>query len=213
MNTQSKKKLQKEANMAEDIEALIDALPKKEPVIKVKSRPFKCQFCPQAFMAIKTKRYHERSKHPEEFKDSPNLLQFICDECGLEFKRNWNLNNHKATVHNTERKFKCDAVGCLKMFKTNQSRNEHIKIHTTTYTCTFEDCNKIFKAQQAYSQHLGMHMGNQFPCTFPGCDHPPYTRKRVIITYYYYCYTYTNYVSLLFSGSPCTHQKQTQIQT
>lgn len=169
-----------QANMAEDMEELIDALPKTEPVIQDKKRPFTCQFCPQTFMATKTKNYHERSKHPEEFKDSPNLMQFFCDECGNVFKRMWNLNNHKASVHNTKRTFKCDKKGCDKLFKTNQARNEHKKVHTTTYTCSIDDCNKIFKSQQAYSQHVGMHKGNQFPCTFPGCDHPPFTRKRVM---------------------------------
>ncbi|CAO1420299.1 unnamed protein product [Diamesa tonsa] len=163
--------------MAVDIEALIDALPKKKPE---KNYPYICEFCPKAFMNIKSRRYHERTKHPEEFKDLPSLIQYICDQCGNEFKKMWNLTNHKACVHNTERTFKCDEEGCDKMFKTKQARNEHKKIHTTTYKCTFEDCNKIFKSQQAYAQHVGMHNGNQFTCTFTGCDHLPFTRKRAL---------------------------------
>ena len=170
-------------NMAEDVEKLIDVLPKKKPVIKVANPSFSCNFCPQSFKAIRTKKYHERSKHPEEFKDSPNLLQFFCEECGYEFKRVWNLKKHKESVHNTERTFKCDEEGCEKLFKTNQARNEHQKLHSTLFTCTFTDCTKTFKSQQTYRQHMGMHMGNQFPCTFPGCDHPPFTRKKVIIDF------------------------------
>lgn len=178
--------------MAEDMEKLIDALPKRE--IKPISLGHKCSFCPKTFTAMCTRKYHERSKHPEKFKD--NILQFFCDECGNEFKRLWNLNNHKNSVHNTEKTFKCDAVGCGKMFKTNIARNEHTKIHTTTYKCTFKGCEKIFRSQQSYAQHLGVHKGYQFPCTFPGCNHPPFTRKRVMNDYYYYCKTHETYDSI-----------------
>lgn len=108
------------------------------------------------------------------------VRRFLCNFCPQSFKAILTKMYHEKSKHpekfkvpSTEKTFQCVDEG------KSQAINEHKKLQSTSYSCTFTGCKKKFKSQQTYKQHMGIHKAKKIPRTFPEIYHPPLTRKKV----------------------------------
>ena len=76
-----------------------------------------------------------------DWQDEPKKSGYMCNQCGEEFTRSYDLKRHIRRVHTAERPHVCSTCG--KDFKTGDKLRRHEKIHEDkTFEC--HKCHKKF---------------------------------------------------------------------
>ena len=100
-------------------------------------------------------------------------MVYICDECGSQFSKGWNLDRHKKNFHKLN--FVCHLCG----FKTNDKQTSiiHKKHHAEEY---FEcnHCNQKIKNKYNFARHLKEQHGRKnFSCE--KCNYKTTTQHKL----------------------------------
>ncbi|XP_055376225.1 transcription factor grauzone-like [Condylostylus longicornis] len=112
---------------------------------------FKCPKCSRTFTNRKTHKDHVDTYH------DLSKVKHTCDLCCKEFLSNKTLAAHKKTHRPKEEwKFKCNYIGCDKIYASRPSLNSHIQhVHkVTTKVCDL--CGKILHSDN-FHKHMRKH--------------------------------------------------------
>ncbi|XP_003373206.1 zinc finger protein [Trichinella spiralis] len=94
-----------------------------------------------------------------------HVLAVTCDICGLMLHSSWNLEAHKARMHQTlMRHFSCPE--CKKLFKQEGDLKEHMVVHSGNYPHSCDQCGNKFKRKSELNKHLEMHQKRKYICYF-----------------------------------------------
>lgn len=111
----------------------------------------------------------------------PNLTQ--VDKSNI-------VNQDQLIIHNEHFKkvvaFKCNFVGCDKIFKDISSRNAHLKVHSTKkFKCKELNCTKEYKNKISLDEHiLVVHKGERpYKCRFCGTQFRQRHCNKIILKY------------------------------
>ncbi|CAG7816298.1 unnamed protein product [Allacma fusca] len=112
-----------------------------------------CPPCGKLFTSEQGRKLHE----PKCGYIPPHYVMppYICDDCGKEFNKRWNLQSHKKNVHNTERPFGCDQLPvecpeCHKILKSQPVFEDHFKrMHTSEGFRIYREINKRRSAKKS----------------------------------------------------------------
>ena len=101
---------------------------------------------------------------------------FKCDEDGCDYEalRNYELMEHKATVHCDERNFPCTYPGCGYASKLKRYLLPHLRMHAEdkTFVCDFEQCKFATVYFTALMFHKrGHYEDKRYACDKDGCDY------------------------------------------
>lgn len=70
----------------------------------------------------------------------------------------------------SDKRFRCDILGCSKPFKTKYSLKRHMKIHKVNKEWVCDKCNRRFALQQYLVEHDFTHTRQKpFQCKIDGC--------------------------------------------
>lgn len=140
------------------------------------AKPFKCTECPQTFPHPTDLRQHRKTHVPQELKCKfcPKVFAFkqardkhmnthviiantlTCHVCSMSFANLASVRQHHKTHFPPQ--FKCDF--CPKMFRTKDSRNQHMNIHTGAKPFKCDQCHQGFNSRSGLFQHgLNKHSG------------------------------------------------------
>lgn len=119
---------------------------------------FSCLLCPPDSDAAKTKCVaRTMSAH---FKAVHNLRVYICDICGIDFKKRMEVTEHVDEVHGgtDDGEFICDT--CQRVFTNLRQFRIHKRLHytsTKSYQCS--QCDKKYSSKNLLDEHMNMHTG------------------------------------------------------
>ena len=119
----------------------------------------------------------------------PRVFQYLCKNCKIGFKSDDKWRSHMNSVHNNDRPYVCDQIGCQMTFKRPQQLKLHQMGHNKdiSFVCIEPGCGKKLKNQAYLRRHvLFMHsQPNRYKCDWPGCEYSTgdpsqiYRHKRV----------------------------------
>ena len=90
--------------------------------------------------------------------------EWKCNECGLYFEQDYNLDAHKKNVHE-KRQFQC--LFCPKRFVKDQHRRRHEKTHTQSQLWSCDECGRNFKDKGNFIRHQKTHETSKpFQCQY-----------------------------------------------
>ena len=94
-----------------------------------------------------------------------NIMSYLCDKCGEEFSKAWELERHVKRTHKLT--FKCNL--CKFETEDKQASINHKKQHTQEYfQC--EQCNKTLNCRKSLLRHVReQHEAQRFKC--PHCNY------------------------------------------
>jgi len=113
---------------------------------------FPCTNCRLKFLTVNDLKEHNKSHHNNE-----EVIKCLVDGCGLSFKLETELVEHKEWHKTSEAKkvieakvpFVCNFEKCDKRFETEEKLAEHYFLHINTadrpYLCEYEECGKRFR--------------------------------------------------------------------
>lgn len=113
--------------------------------------PYTCVPCNKTYQ-LKTSFFsHYRDTHD----DSPR--RFVCDLCGVSYKRRATLNDHKNSAHLHVKPFDCDVCGAS--FARKYAVRKHMECHAKDkrFKCKF--CKKGFSFSIDVKRHETVHTG------------------------------------------------------
>ncbi|XP_050676683.1 zinc finger protein 675-like isoform X6 [Leptidea sinapis] len=120
---------------------------------------FKCGFCDNVYVSMKSKKLHERNVHTR------SKLIYKCGGCGEMFHSNESKKIHLRKVHNVVSKsLKCAA--CEKLFQSQKSLRIHVQrdhLVERNFECSM--CDMKFFEKQEMILHMVKHSGEKlFQC-------------------------------------------------
>lgn len=108
---------------------------------------YKCNFCP-----YKTQRKEHLVRHKAD--RHGNSRPFLCDLCGMAFKRIDALAAHKVThVEKSQRRLPYKCTTCKKAFKSRAHLKEHLAVHTSLRSHLCHICGASFKTRAVQKKH------------------------------------------------------------
>lgn len=142
-------------------------------------KPFECDKCFKAFSSkFKLVRHH--LIHSDE-------RQYRCPMCDRTFHRKDHLKNHYKVHSPVKKTYRCDKMGCLKVYSSLLSYRKHAAVHAAEegdLECKM--CGKSFATKDEIVYHLKVHAGSRtvknpsdkkYGCDY--CDRRFFTRKDV----------------------------------
>lgn len=139
---------------------------------------FKCEICSVSLSSKWSLRCHMKThKEYVESRDMEEALQYRCEECGMAFKRNDALTNHKMKVHTNERPFKC--LVCGFGFRKGSHLVNHTRLHTGEKPFMCELCGKKFRRPSYLREHARMVHGQEQPFKCEKCQKPFMTENTL----------------------------------
>ncbi|XP_034243336.1 zinc finger protein PLAG1-like [Thrips palmi] len=142
-------------------------------------KPFECDKCMKAFSS-KFKLVRHLLIHSDE-------RQYCCPMCDRTFHRKDHLKNHLKVHSPVKKTYRCDKVGCLKVYSSFLSYRKHAAVHAAEegdLECKM--CGKTFPTKDEIVYHLKVHAGSRtvknpsdkkYGCDY--CDRRFFTRKDV----------------------------------
>lgn len=119
---------------------------------------FKCtwQGCDAAYLTNHELGYHVRQQHTHI-----GMKWFECthDDCVLQFDTTGALKEH-LEVHDGTRPYACNVEGCGRGYKGPAALAAHAKAHWP-FACTAAKCKKLFKDEESREEHLKSEHGPQ----------------------------------------------------
>ncbi|XP_071149907.1 zinc finger protein ZFP2-like [Mytilus edulis] len=139
---------------------------------------FKCDICSVSLSSKWSLRCHMKThKEYVNSRDMVDTLQYPCEECGMAFKRNDALSNHKMKVHTNERPFKC--LVCGVGFRKGSHLMNHSRLHTGEKPFMCELCGKKFRRPSYLRDHARMVHGQEQPFKCEKCSKPFMTENTL----------------------------------
>lgn len=142
-------------------------------------KPFECDKCMKAFSS-KFKLVRHLLIHSDE-------RQYRCPMCDRTFHRKDHLKNHLKVHSPVKKTYRCDKMGCMKVYSSLLSYRKHAAVHAAEegdLDCKM--CGKSFATKDEIVYHLKVHAGSRTvknPSDKKyGCDHCDrrfFTRKDV----------------------------------
>ena len=91
----------------------------------------------------------------------------ICDICYKSFSTLGNMRNHKMTIHENYRPFKCTFPGCNKKYSIENRYQVHMRTHLGVKPFICQICSKSFNEKGNLKTHLKFHSElRPFKCPF-----------------------------------------------
>ena len=89
-------------------------------------------------------------------------MKYLCQVCGQNFPFASDLASH-ASIHSTEKKFKCTYPKCIKMYKTKAEYNCHYNYRHKQKSAESQEikckmCDKMFSKVKYLKEHMKSHM-------------------------------------------------------
>uniref|UniRef100_A0A182PW64 C2H2-type domain-containing protein n=1 Tax=Anopheles epiroticus TaxID=199890 RepID=A0A182PW64_9DIPT len=131
-------------------------------------RPFKCPFDDCGFAFISSGDLH---KHVRRHTQHPTPKPHVCDQCGKDFERSYDLKRHKTMHEKSDPNFKGITCGvCGKVFARRDQFRAHTYRHIGYRPYQCEICGKAFADPSNFSKHARLHEmdGVEVVCHFCG---------------------------------------------
>ncbi|EAL38822.3 AGAP011963-PA [Anopheles gambiae str. PEST] len=147
-------------------------------------RPFKCPVVECSFAFISSGDLH---KHVRRHNQQPMPKPHVCDQCGKDFERSYDLKRHKTMHAKSEPDFKGITCGvCGKVFARRDQFRAHTYRHIGYRPYQCEICGKSFTDPSNYSKHARLHEmdGVEVVCNF--CNRP-FKNKSAISKHIFHC--------------------------
>uniref|UniRef100_A0A182SLA9 C2H2-type domain-containing protein n=1 Tax=Anopheles maculatus TaxID=74869 RepID=A0A182SLA9_9DIPT len=161
-------------------------------------RPFKCPVVECSFAFISSGDLH---KHVRRHNQQPLPKPHVCDQCGKDFERSYDLKRHKTMHAKSEPDFKGISCGvCGKVFARQDQFRAHTYRHIGYRPYQCEICGKAFTDPSNYSKHARLHEmdGVEVVCNFCG---RPFKNKSAISKHIFHCQQKTSGAARKASGS------------
>lgn len=137
-----------------------DSSGRKEKKPRETKNYYKCEKCPKKFWKENNLNSHLRTHE--------GLRPYPCNLCDKQYLKSSHLNMHVRVIHqDTNLSIQCDAEGCDKVFRREQSFQYHKRLKHSdqqpdpkTYVC--EECGKTFKCKWNLNQHKIRHQGEEY---------------------------------------------------
>lgn len=134
--------------------------------------PFFCASCNKNYFRIRE--YESHLSYHKRINNSlmnPSL-PVMCNECGLRFQTNFDMNQHKLDMHEANKKFICETCG--RKFR----REDNMKLHLKTHQKRVNDpelqcktCHKYFATKDSLKLHTKFMHSDEKPCVCEICGH------------------------------------------
>lgn len=116
------------------------------------SATINCKFCDIVFHS--PYQYYKHCKTTLHDKNSPEISQLVCENCGKQFTKKYVLEQHLKRFHGTKHtKFSCKYCDYQTQFKPNLER--HMNIHFSDkkqFMC--DHCGKTFSNIGGLTDHI-----------------------------------------------------------
>eukprot|EP00057_Strongylocentrotus_purpuratus_P005814 XP_003731804.2 PREDICTED: zinc finger protein 813-like [Strongylocentrotus purpuratus] len=133
---------------------------KKNLVLQVDSRPYKCEQCPRTFSSLKAQNNHKE--------DHTGTKPFKCEPCFKWFRTARRLSEHNYRMHRDHVK-KNECTVCGKKFLELHSLKKHERCHRGVRNFTCELCQRTFTSKHGLQTHMVRHTGEKpFACEICG---------------------------------------------
>ena len=111
----------------------------------------------------------QENKNSSLTEESSQNTSTICDICHKSFSTLGNMRNHKMTIHQNYRPYKCTFPGCNKKYSLQSGFIVHLRTHLGEKPFTCPICSKSFNEKGNLKTHLRFHSElRPFKC--PQCD-------------------------------------------
>ena len=116
-----------------------------------KSEGYKCEICEKEFSRPDYLKKHVKISHEKECKYPIKHDKQICNICNKKITQ---LKNHFKTIHEGQKKFKCDV--CKKLFSSKNNLEIHVKrVHEEKiYLRCCQFCNARYSSYQSLETHI-----------------------------------------------------------
>ncbi|XP_061189353.1 zinc finger protein 184-like [Saccostrea echinata] len=134
--------------------------------------PFFCSSCNKSFMRIRE--YESHCSYHKRINNSllnPGL-PVMCNECGLRFPTNFDVNKHKLEVHEANKKFICETCG--RKFRREDNMRLHLKTHQKRENdpeLQCKICKKYLSSKDSLKLHQKFMHTEEKPCVCEICGH------------------------------------------
>ena len=129
--------------------------------------------CQYSGCKYKTNKIRCLRKHVEKH-IRPRVFQYLCKNCKIRFKSDDKWRLHMNSVHNNDRPYVCDHIGCQLAYRSSNYLRLHKISHNEKdlHRCTEPGCDRKFKSKEYLKKHvLYVHsQPDRMKCEWPGCE-------------------------------------------
>ena len=129
--------------------------------------------CQYSGCKYKTNKIRCLRKHVEKH-IRPRVFHYLCKHCKIGFKSDDKWRSHMKSVHNNDRPYVCDHIGCQLAYRSSQYLRLHKISHNEKdlHRCTEPGCDRKFKSKEYLKKHvLYVHsQPDRLKCEWPGCE-------------------------------------------
>ena len=137
--------LRQEFMMKMELKPVANSLKKSRHVVSTSLKHEKAKFGGENIELKENTASHKTQKF------SVNKSNKVCHFCGKSYKKASGLKVHIATIHNKEKKFRCDE--CDKSFGRLDTLNKHKRLHTREQDFVCEFCSRPFNQSSNLIKH------------------------------------------------------------
>lgn len=111
---------------------------------------------------------HSTRINKKDIQQSSDVVSgFLCERCGLVYKRSYCLRQHQLRAHSSDRPFNCNQ--CHLTFAVKKNLKRHLEVHKQLRNYRCDVCEKAFSRKMHLKTHLRIHTGEKpFVCQICG---------------------------------------------